>query len=177
MSEKQTIPKDIEERLKYFQEEVEKYFSFLSKYGYILDKVETGRKDHLLDYYCELTFINGTTKIWINYDTDILNGSLIAYPNEEQRPVIDNFISINIIDPNAFMDINQFAETIHSKYHVDDFSIEIDIENINYEITRVLKNFADFFQSNLVEVLKKQKIYECLTNRFYEKIFREIPYQ
>src|ERR1017187_7011138 len=112
MSPNQTIPNNIEERLKHFQEEVTRYFPFLSEYGYILDEVKSGWDNRMHDYNCRIIYKNGETKIDIKYSTDILKGNLDAYPNEKQRPVIDNLISIHINDPNAFMFINQFAKTI-----------------------------------------------------------------
>ena len=171
---KVNIPNNIKERLVHFQEEVKKYFSFLANYGYSHDKVEMGRKDLLLDYYCEIIFKNGNTKISIGYSTDALNGSQIAFPDVKEKPIFDNLISCYISDSNAFMSIRSFAE---AKLPAGHFLIPLNVENLDFEISRVLKNYADFFQNNLIDVLKKDKIYDCHTDRFNDKIFKEINYR
>jgi hypothetical protein len=171
------IPDDINKRLIIFQDNISKYFSFLTVYGYSLEKIEAGRKTPLLDYYCELIYKNFDTTIGISYNTDILKGSLIAFPNEKERPVIDNLISCYISDPNAYMSISKFAETIQPMISPDKFTIDIAAENIIYEIERVVSNYSDFFQNYLIDVLRKQKIYNCYTNRDYDRVFEEKHYR
>jgi hypothetical protein len=174
---KTIIPNEIQERLRFFEDEVKKYFLFLSEdYNYSLDTIETGRRTLLLDYYCDLIFKNGSSIINISYSTDILNGSLTAFPAVKQRPGIDTLISCNISDISAYMNVSEFALTTQPALNSNLFSIAPDTENITGAISSILINYSNFFKNNLVEVLKKQKIYSCYINRFDEKVFEEKSY-
>ena len=177
MTTSKSIPADINERMIHFKEEVKKYFSFLADFGYCIEKVEAGRTENFLDYYCNIAYNNGDTHIRVDYSTDIINGRMMAFPKEKQRPVIDDLIFCAIRDPNAYMVISQFAEEAHFNLPKDCFSISVKTDNIRAEITRVLQNFSDFTRTHLRDVLKKEKIYDCYTDRFYDKVFKEKHYR
>jgi hypothetical protein len=169
------IPTDINKRLLYFQDEVKKHFSFLSDYNFTLDKTETGRAN-FLEYYAKFLFKNGDTTLDISFMTDIINGHSTRFPNEKQKPVIDNLVSCTIADSKAFMGVSNFAEAKYPSIPQDSFTIKLNANDINSEITRVVHNYSDFFRDNLTAVLKKEKIYDCYTDRFYDKVFKEITY-
>jgi len=173
---KDNIPKEINERLTYFQDEVKKQFAFLTEFAYSLDEIDMGRED-FLEYYSKLIFKNGNTSININYETDIIKGHTLRFPEVKERPVIDNLISCFITDPNAFLSVSSFAESKQLLPSTKYFNIELNAININDEILRVVRNYSTFFQDNLVAVLKKEKIYNAYTDRFYDKIFKEIHYR
>ena len=44
------------------------------------------------------------------------------------------------------------------------------------EISKVTKNYSDFFKERLISVLEKKLIYDCYTDKFYDKVFKEIRY-
>jgi hypothetical protein len=177
MADIKEITPDISDRLKHFQQEIDKYFSFLADFDYVLQNIGIGRTEIFLDYYCNLRYKNGDTLLSIDYSTDIINGQTIAFPDEKQRPVIDNLVSCFISDPNAFMSISQFAEETQPNLPSDYFSISLHGKDIKEEISRVVKNYSNFFRENLVDVLKKEKIYDCYTDRFYDKVFKEKHYR
>jgi len=176
LENKKNIPYNIYENILHFQTEVQKYFSFLNEYNYILSEIEIGQKENFLNYFCNFLFINDETIINIEYSTDIINGYNIAFPQIKQKPVIDNLISCNISDSNAFMSIQQFAELFQPQISKNEFSINLDSKNILIEITNVVRNYSIFFQKNLTTVLKKEKIFDCYTDRFNHKVFNEIKY-
>ena len=171
------IPEDIYGRLKHFQDEVNKHFSFLTDFNYVLENLEIGRTDAFLNYFCNFSYRNGDTLIRIDYSTDIIKGQTLAFPKEKQRPVVDNLVSCSISDPNAFMSVGQFAEETQANLPQDHFSISLDTKNAKEAITRVVKNYSNFFQDNLASVLKKEKIYDCYIDRFYDKVFKEKHYR
>lgn len=169
------IPTNINIRLIYFQEEVKKHFSFLTDYGFTLYKIETGRAN-FLEYYSKFLFKNGETSLDISFMTDIINGHSTKFPQEKQKPIIDNLVTCTIADSNAFMSVSNFVRTKYPSIPQDNFSIKLDAKDINIEITKVVRNYSDFFHENLVPVLKKEKIYACYTDRFFDNVFKEIIY-
>jgi len=177
MSNTQNIPEDIKERLNHFREEATKHFSFLADFNYLLDTIEIGRTETFLDYNCNLSYRNGDTLITIDYSTDIIKGMRTAFPKENESPVIDDRISCSISDLNAFMSIDSFAAETQPNLPQDYFSITLNTKNLKDGITRVVKNYSNFFQENLVSVLRKEKIYDCYTDRFYDKVFKEKHYR
>ena len=176
MTFNETIPPDIHNRLIYFQNKVLSHFAFLHTYGYVLEAMETGRDKKYFNYYSQFKFIKEKTTINISYLTDIINGRKCASPQETQLPVIDNLVSSYIADANAFMSIHQFAE-MTTTLPKDTFYIAIDVTDIMYEITRVVRNYSQFIQNNLIAVLKQEMIYNCYTGREYDKILKEIHYR
>jgi len=100
-----------------------------------------------------------------------------AFPKENESPVIDDRISCSISDLNAFMSIDSFAAETQPNLPQDYFSITLNTKNLKDGITRVVKNYSNFFQENLVSVLRKEKIYDCYTDRFYDKVFKEKHYR
>ena len=177
MRDSSQIPTNINDRLLHFQDEVKKHFLFLTEFNYSLEKIETGRTDNFLDYYCNFSYQNGDTSVRVNYSTDIINGQSIAFPQVEQRPVIDDLVSCFISDSNAFMSIAQFAQETQPKLSEDYFTIGQNGKDIKKEITRVVQNYAHFFGNHLSDVLQKKKIYNCYTDRFYDKVFEEKHYR
>jgi len=173
------IPGVINERLIHFQNEVNKNFSFLNDFGYALDKIENGRAENFLNYFSNFFFRNGETKISVDFSTDNINGIRTAFPNlkEEELPVFDNNVSCSIHDTNAFMSIDNFIETQFPEISTDNFTIKVTAVNIKNEITRIIENYSDFFRTYLTDVLQKNKIYDCYTDRFYDKVFKEIHYR
>lgn len=172
------IPGVINERLIHFQNEVNKNFSFLNDFGYALDKIENGQAENFLNYFSNFSFRNRETKISVDFSTDIINGMRTAFPNlkEEELPAFDNNIYCSIYDTNALMSIFSFIETQFPEISTDNFTIKVTAVNIKNEITRVTENYSDFFRTYLTDVLKKNKIYDCYTDRFYDKVFKEIRY-
>ena len=173
---KDNIPLEINNRILHFQSEVIKHFAFLADYNYIPDKIEIGRTENFFEYYSKFCFKNGDTSINIDFETDIINGHTIKFPQVKQKPVIDSLVSYSISDKIAFMSIECYIEEKHPEILKDGFNISINSQNIKEEITRVVENYSTFFQNNLVSVLKKEKIFDCYTDRFYDKVFKEIPY-
>jgi hypothetical protein len=176
MTDSEIIPININERLTHFEKEVKVKFSFLVDYGYILKSLLKGRTENFLDYFCKFDFEKEDTSIRIYYSTDILNGNLIAFPQEKERPLTDNNISCFISDKNAFLSVGQFAETIVQKPK-DAFWINMEASDIQMEISRVVKNYNQFFQDHLMDVIRQEKMYDCYTDRFYDKVFKEIHYR
>lgn len=170
------LPDSINDNLNFFQNQVKKYFPFLATFGFTIDKIETGRSENFLDYYCNFHFKNGDTSISINFSTDIVNGHKTAFPKIEQRPVVDSQISCFISDNNAFMSVDSFAKTMYKELTLDKFTIPIGTSNLQSEITNVIESYSSFFQDKLTDVLKKKKIYNCYTDRFNDKVFNEIIY-
>ena len=179
MTNNNLLPVVINERFTHFQNEVNKNFSFLYDFGFALDKIENGRTENFLNYFSNTSFINRETKIRIDFSTDIISGMKTAFPNlkGEDLPVFDNNIYCSISDNNAFMSIDNFIETRFPKISKDYFTIKITSVDIKNEITRVIENYSDFFRTYLTDVLKKEKIYDCYTDRFYDKVFKEIHYR
>jgi hypothetical protein len=177
MTDSSPIPADINDRLLHFQEEVKKCFLFLTDFNYSLEKIETGRTDNFLNYYCNFFYQNGDTSVSVDYSTDIINGQTIAFPQVEQKPVIDDLVSCSISDSNAFMSIDQFARETQPKLSEDYFTIGQNRKGIKEEITRVVENYAHFFRNHLYDVLQRKKIYDCYIDRFYDKVFEEKHYR
>ena len=179
MTHTNLIPEEINERLIHFQNEVNTNFSLFSDFGYTLDKIENGRSENFLDYYSKFSYRNKDTEISIDFSTDIINGMKTAFPKLKERelPAVNNSIYCSICDANALMSIHSFIETKFPEISIEDFTIKLDIVNIKDEITRVIKNYSDFFRTHLVDVLQKNKMYECYTDRFYDKVFKEIHYR
>jgi hypothetical protein len=98
MTDSSSISADINDRLLHFQEEVKKCFLFLTHFNYSLEKIETGRTNNFLNYYCNFSYQNSDTSISVDYSTDIINGQTIAFPQVEQKPVIDDLVSCSISD-------------------------------------------------------------------------------
>jgi hypothetical protein len=170
------IPKDIQKRLIHFQEAVEKHFSFLAGYGYNLRKIESGRTKNFHYYFCHFEFNNGDTSIRVNFSTDIIKGHTIGFPKLEQRPIVDNQISCFVSNAKARMGVSCLAETKYPEWSPDNFTIDLSSKTAKSEITRVVQNYTTFFHDKLVGVLKKEKMYNCYTDRFNDKIFEEIIY-
>ena len=173
------IPENINERLLHFKNEVNKNFTFLIDFGYVLDKIEKGQAESFLNYFLNFTFRNTDTKISVDFSTDIINGMRTALPNlkENDLPAVDNNVYCSIIDTNALMFINNFIEKQFPEIPKVNFTIELNAVDIKMEITRVVENYSIFFKTHLIDVLQKKKIYNCYTDRFYEKIFKEIHYR
>ena len=177
MTDSVQIPTDINKRITHFENEVARLFSFLNDFSYIPQQIEKGKTETFNEYFSKFCFKNGDTSITIEFTTDIINGHTIAFPQVKERPVIDNLISCFITDKNAFMSVSDFAEAKHLKISDDYFGIKLNTKNIQEEITRVLNNYSDLFRNNLIDVLNKEKIYNCYTDRFYDKVFKEIHYR
>jgi hypothetical protein len=176
MTDTLQIPANIQNRLNHFTEEVNRNFHFLSHLGFQLEKIESGRTDNFLDYYCYFSYQNGDTTISIRYSTDIINGQTTALPQVDQRPIIDNQVSCSISDSNAFMNVSQFAQITQPKLPENYFTIEKTSDNIKADITKVVQNYAHFFNEHLNDVLQKKKIYNCYVDRFYDTVFNEKHY-
>ncbi|MBL7937430.1 MAG: hypothetical protein JNM51_16610 [Bacteroidia bacterium] len=173
---KDNIPTIINDRILHFEQEVKKYFTFLSDYVYTIDKIEKGRSVNFLDYFCNLKFKSDETSISINFSTDIIEGHTSAFPKSDQRPVIDSIVSCSISDLKALMIVSSFIETKHPEFKLEALNIRLDQTDVKSEVTKVVFNYSEIFKNNLVEVLKKEKMYNCYTDRFYDKFFEEINY-
>jgi hypothetical protein len=169
------IPSDVSERLLHFQEQVQKHFSFLIEFNFCLEEIKRGQSD-FLEYYSKFIFKKDDLIIDICFTTDIIKGHTTKFPQVQQKPVIDNLVSCFISDTKALMSVECFAETMNSAHSETDFSIDIKSENVKDEVSRVVVKYSDFIQKHLVDVLTKEKMYDCYTNRFYEKIFKEFHY-
>lgn len=159
----------------HFQGEVNKHFAFLADFDYAPDKIETGRSENFLDYFCNFSYVNGETSVSIDYSTDIINGRTIAFPQLEQEhwPVYNDIISCSVSDSKAYMSVDCFAQKVQKDLPDGYFIIAPGSNDIKGEIGRVVLNYSIFFQSHLTEVLKKVKIYSCYIDRFYDLVFEE----
>jgi|JI10StandDraft_1071094.scaffolds.fasta_scaffold134731_3 hypothetical protein len=173
---KDNIPTIINDRISHFEQEVKKYFSFLSDYGFTIDEIEKGRSVNFLDYFCNLKFKNDETCISINFSTDIIEGHTSAFPKAEQRPVVDSIVSCSISDPKALMIVSSFIETKHPEFKLEVLNVRLNQTDVKSEVTKVVFNYCEIFKNDLVNVLRKEKIYNCYTDRFYDKFFEEINY-
>jgi hypothetical protein len=173
----QKIPINISNRVMHFKKKIENRFSFLVDFNYLLEKIEIGRTNDFLNYYCNFSYQNGDTFVRIEYSTDIINGQTIAFPHVEQKPIYDNVISCFISDSNSFMSIDLFAKETQSTLSDDYFKIAQNEEIVKQEIARVVENYVSFFRNHLVAVLQKKKIYNCYIDRFYDKVFEEKHYR
>lgn len=173
------IPFDFKERLLFFKYQVNEYFDFLKEFDYFLDEEQYGRSEDLTKYFSEFKYKNGDTVVKINFYTDIFNGNKKAYPKltPEELPIIDSLISCSIWDKKAFMSIPCFIELKYPQISYDNFMIKLDSSDLEKDISRVMKNYSDFFKNNLTSVLQKKIIYDCYTDRFYDIVFKEIQYQ
>ena len=168
-----------EDRLTFFSKLTKELFSFLHDYDFSLDKEESGQTENFQDYFSELTYKNGETVIKIHFSTDVINGMKRTFPklNDNELPVVDSQITCTIWDTNAFMSVHIYIETMFPEIPVDTFTIKLGSLDLNSEITRVLKNYAEFFKANLTSVLEGKIIYDCYTDRFYDNVFKEIHYR
>jgi hypothetical protein len=172
------IPIEFKDRLAFFFNLAKEQFSFLQNYNFSLDKEESGQTENFKDYFLELTFTNGDTVIKINFSTDIINGMKTAFPSlkKNELPVVDSQITCAVWDTNAFMSIDSYVETRFPEISGETFRIKLGVSDLKSEIARVTKSFSDFFKVNLILVLEKKVIYDCYTDRFYDKVFREVHY-
>ena len=179
MTDGKQIPLEFKNRLLFFQDQAKNQFSFLQDFGYSLDKIESGQTENFRDYFSELTFSNGETIIKIHFSTDIINGSKTAFPKlkDEELPAVDTSITCSIWDKNAFMSIHSYAEAKFPEISKENFTIKLGSPNLEKEIEKVTKNYSDFIRTNLKAVLEKKLIYDCYTDRFYDKVFKEINYR
>jgi hypothetical protein len=177
MTDPEIIPIEINERLIHFKNEVKTNFDFLLAAGYVLKSMLTGRTENFLNYFCNFEFGKDNTLISIDYRTDIIKGQTIAFPEVKERPSTDNSISCFISDQNAFLTVEEFAENIVHRASKEVFWINLDSLDIKIEITRVVKNYSRFIQENLMDVVRQEKMYDCYTDRFYDKVFKEIHYR
>ncbi len=155
------------------------HFSFLKDFNYSLNGEQSGRTENFRDYFSEFTFANGDTVIGIHFSTDIIEGMKISFPRQKQEelPVVDSSITCWIHDKNALMTIHSYIETKFPDIPTDDFTIRLGSPDLEIEIARVTRNFSNFFKNNLKSVLEKKVIYDCYTDRFYDKVFKEIHYR
>jgi hypothetical protein len=171
------IPADINDRLLYFDNEVKKYFSFLSDFDYSLEDIKVGQSENFLDFFSHIKFKNGKTSISIHFSTDTIKGATTAFPKTKQRPNADSQVSCFISDDKAFMSVYNLIETKYPTLQPsDNFTIPLISKDVKAEITRVIINYSNFFRDKLTQVLKKEKMYDCYTDRFFDKVFKEINY-
>ena len=173
------IPIEFKNRLLFFLNQVKEKFLFLQDFGYSLDKEEVGQTDNYKDYFSEFTFTNGETVIKVHFSTDIINGIKTAFPKlmDNELPSVDSQITCSIWDKNAFMSIHCYIEAKFPEISSNEFKIGIDSQDLESEISRTTKNYSDFIKTNLTSVLEKKIIYDCYTDRFYGKVFKEIQYR
>jgi hypothetical protein len=166
-------------RLEFFSRSAKEQFSFLNDYDFSLNKEERGQTEKFEDYFSELTYIKGKIAIKIHFSSDIINGMRKAFPklNDDELPVLDSQITCSIWDPNAFMSVHSYIEKMFPETPVGTYTIELGTLDLNSEITRVLKKYAEFFKAHLTSVLEGNIIYDCYTDRFYDKVFKEIHYR
>ena len=179
MTEDDQIPYEFRTRLLFFKNQVHERFDFLKDFEFKLDKEENGRTENFKDYFFELTYVNGDTVLKIHFSTDIINGMKTAFPKlkEEELPEVGSQITCSIWDKAAFMSIDSYIESKFPEISDDNFSIKLASPDLEKEISRVVKNYSDFFKTNLTSVLEKKLIYDCYTDRFYDKVFKEIHYR
>jgi len=177
MKKTNQIPIEFENRLVFFKSQVKIRFSFLEDFNFTLTKEERGQTETFKDYFIEFTFTNGETVIKIHFNTDIINGRKTAFPElkDDELPCVDSQITCFIWDKNAFMSVHSYVEYKFPEISAESFTISgsTDLES---EIKRVTINYGDFIKTNLTEVLEKKTIYDCYTDRFYDKIYKEIHY-
>ena len=144
-----------------------------------MDKEVNGQTDNFKDYFFEYTYSNGDTILKIKFSTDIINGMKTVFQQlkEEELPAVDSQITCSIWDKNAFMSIHSYIETKFPELPNETFAINRDAFDLTSEILRVTKNYSDFFRANLTPVLEKKMIFDCYTDRFYDKVFKEIHYR
>jgi hypothetical protein len=179
MTEDRQIPLQFKTRFLLFKNQVREHFDFLKDYKFKLDKEENGRTENFKDYFLKFTYINGDTVLNIHFSTDIVNGMKTAFPKlrDEELPVVDSQITCSIWDKAAIMIIPNYIELKFPEISSDNFTIKPGSSDLEKQISRVVKNYSDFFQSNLISVLEKKIIYDCYTDRFYDKVFKEIHYR
>lgn len=170
---------EFKDRLDFFSNLAREQFSFLQDYNFTLDKEESGQTENFQDYFLELTYTNGETVIKIHFSTDIVNGTKTAFPKlkDNELPVVDSQITCSIWDTNAFMSVHCYIETRFPEISAETFRIKLGSSDLKSEITRVTKNFSDFFKANLISVLERNVMYDCYTDRFYDKVFKEVHYR
>lgn len=173
------IPVEFKNRFLHFLNQVREEFSFLQDFGYSLEKEEVGQTDNFKDYFSEFTFTNEETVIKVHFSTDIIAGMKKAFPKlmDNELPGVDSQITCSIWDKNAFMSIHSYIEAKFPEISSNNFKIRIDSPDLESEISRVTKNYSDFIKMNLTSVLEKKIIYDCHTDRFYDKVFKEIHYR
>jgi len=176
MTTNNQIPSDIKKRLLFFKDGVREEFSFLRDFNYFLDEEEFGRTENFKNYFFKFSFRNVDRLINIHFSTDIINGMKISFPSlkEEELPSVDSSISCSIWDKTVFMSVHSYIETKFPDIPQDDFTIKMGSLELELEITKVIKNYSDFFKTNLTSVLEKKIIYNCYTDRFNDKVFKEI---
>lgn len=179
MKKDSEIPLQFKERLLHFRNQVHEHFDFLKEFEFKLDNEQNGRTENFKDYFSKCGYINGDTVLKINFSTDIVNGMKTAFPKlkEEELPSVDNQITCFIWDKAAFMSIHSYIDSKFPEISADNFTIKLETSDVEKEISRVVKNYSDFFKSNLISVLEKKIIYECYTDRFFDKVFKEIHYR
>ena len=170
-----TIPDIIHDRLVHFNNETSNHFSFLYKEGYDLHLKEKGRTDNFLDYYSKFEFRKGDTSLRVYYSTDIIRRHRIAFPKLE-HPTEDNSISCFISDDKAFMTVDLYAETVIPGFPKEQFEFDSSA-NIQSEISRIVKSYSSFVEEQLMNVIRREKIYSCYVDRDYEKVFKEFNYR
>jgi len=173
------IPLHIEKRLSFFKNQVNERFSFLKDFNYFLNSEQSGRTENFKDYFSEFRFANGDTVISVHFSTDIIEGMKMSFPRlkQEELPVVDSSITCFIRDKNALMSVDDYVELKFPDIPADDFRINLGSPDLEIEIAKVTKNFSSFFKANLKSVLEKEVIYDCYTDRFYNKVFKEIHYR
>jgi hypothetical protein len=157
---------------------VNEHFDFLKEFDFIMNKEQYGRTENFKDYFSEITYKNEDTVLKIHFSTDIIDGRKQAFPKlkEEELPVVDSQITCSIWDKTAFMSIASYIESKFPEISKENFTIKLGSSVIEKDISRVTKNYSDFIKSNLTSVLEKKLIYDCYTDRFYDKVFKEIHY-
>jgi hypothetical protein len=179
MTESNQIPFEFNTRLLFFKNQVNECFNFLNDYNFEWDKEEKGQTENFNDYFLGLTYTNEGTYLNIHFSTDIVNGMKTAFPQlkEEELPGVDSQIICSIWDKNAFTSVHTYAEIRFPQMSNDKFTIDKGASELNVEIARVTKNYSDFFKANLISLLEKKLTYDCYTDRFYDKVFKEIHYR
>jgi len=173
------IPTKFKDRLDFFSNLASEQFSFLQDYNFALDKEESGQTENFQDYFLELTYKKRETVIKIHFSTDIINGMKTVFSKlkDNELPVVDSQITCSIWDTNAFMSVHSYIETRFPEISDETFRIKQGTSDLKSEISRVTKNFSDFIKANLTPVLERKVIYDCYTDRFYDKVFKEIHYR
>jgi hypothetical protein len=170
---------EFKDRLDFFSNLAREQFSFLQDYNFTWDKEESGQTENFQNYFLELTYTKGEIVIKIHFSTDIINGMKTAFPKlkDNELPVVNSQVTCSIWDTNAFMSVDSYIETKFPEISNDTFKIKLGACDLKSEITRVTKNFSDFIKAKLSSVLEGKVIYDCYTDRFYDKIFKEIHYR
>ena len=173
------IPIEFQDRLDFFSKLAREEFSYLQDYNFTLEKEESGQTVNFHDYFLELSYSKEETVIKIHFSTDIINGIKTAFAKlkDNELPVVDSQITCSIWDKNAFMSVHSYIETRFPEITNETFRIKPGASEIKSEIIKVTKNFSNFIKANLTSVLEGKVIYDCYTDRFYDKVFKEIHYR